>query len=78
MLRAGENYVTGGGPSLQKMEQAQKDIPQLAQLEAQLASQKADFAKIMSGTITVKGTVTVDNMPAGGMSSDGRTGVSDG
>lgn len=75
MLRAGENYVTGEGPGMAKLEQGQKDIPQLASLEAKFAEQSAALAALKSGTMQIVGKVEVTNMPTGGPSTDGREGV---
>ena len=75
MLRAGENYVTGEGPGMAKLEQGQKDIPQLASLEAKFAEQSAALAALKSGTMQIVGKVEVTNMPTGGPTTDGREGV---
>lgn len=72
MMRAGENYVTGEGPSLSQMEKAQKDIPQIAALEAKLAEQTVALNAINNGTMKITGEVTVKNMPTAGPSTDGR------
>lgn len=76
VLRAGENYVTGG-PDMATMRSAQQDIPQIKAMEAELAKVQSGLADIKSGTLKITGEVTVKNMPAGGPAPSGRTGIDD-
>ena len=77
VLRAGENYVTGG-PDMATMRSAQQDIPQIKAMEAELAQVKAALTSITTGVLKVSGEVTVKNMPTAGPATNGRTGIDDG
>ena len=78
MMRAGANWVTASGPDYKTIKKGQLDAEDggLERLEAKLAEQKADLARVLGNTLTIKGTVEVSNMPtnmSGG--PDGRDGT---
>jgi len=79
MLRAGENYVTGG-PSYARMVQAQGDAGKLPKLQKDLAGLQEKYSSLTSGGLKIAGTVNVNivgGMPGGAAGADGRTGVPD-
>lgn len=60
--------------------EARSDVGNVDSLKAEIASLKASMDAIkgqLSGGIKVSGTVSVDNLPAGGAAGAGRTGVPD-
>lgn len=81
MLRAGENYITGNGPSYSDMKAAQNDSERIPELESQLNAMKTEFTKFTDGTIKIVGKVEVTNPQAfggnGGGGVGGREGVPD-
>lgn len=79
MLRAGENYVTGG-PSYARMVQAQGDAGKLPELQKDLAGLQEKYSSLQSGGLKIAGTVNVNivgGMPGNTTGGDGRTGVPD-
>lgn len=74
--RSSENFFTGG-PGYSDIRQAQADIPQIAQMQAEMAAIDSKLSALTAGTLTIKGTVEVSNMPAVGPGQNGRQGIPD-
>ena len=78
MLRAGENYVSGGGPNYSDMKAAQGDVEKLPELESKLASMKEGFSQLSDALTNGTMKVEVTNPQAfGGGGPSGREGVPD-